>query len=176
MCKNQYSSRISCNWVLLQTDVAKHFSADRYEKNVLPNSIKSPNDGTFSEAPFGPKKPIWLYQNFYFAWSAPSHYMNRCWNIVNCIPGTKLSSISVHALSILTGTYAQLNRNTISSYWTLQRDLLDTVIHYSYGNNLYLIGQNKSRGFETSRDLTIRRLIGYWKGALVPLVKSLWLI
>ena len=26
----------------------------------------------------------------------------------------------------------------------------------------------KSRGIETSRDLTIRRLIGYWNGALVP--------
>ena len=26
----------------------------------------------------------------------------------------------------------------------------------------------KSRGFETSRDLTIRRLFGYWDGALIP--------
>ena len=26
----------------------------------------------------------------------------------------------------------------------------------------------QSRGFETSRDLTIRRLIGYWNGALIP--------
>ena len=28
----------------------------------------------------------------------------------------------------------------------------------------------KSRGFETSRDLTIRRLFGYWDGALVTLL------
>ena len=29
----------------------------------------------------------------------------------------------------------------------------------------------QSRGFETSRDLTIRRLIGYWSGALVVSIK-----
>ena len=28
-----------------------------------------------------------------------------------------------------------------------------------------IVSKHKSRGFETSRDLTIRRLIGYWNGA-----------
>ena len=37
-------------------------------------------------------------------------------------------------------------------------------------SNFRAIGQSKhnSRGFKTSRDLTIRRLIGYWNGALAP--------
>ena len=32
----------------------------------------------------------------------------------------------------------------------------------------------QSRGFETSRDLTIRRLIGYWNGALITTWQMYW--
>ena len=53
----------------------------------------------------------------------------------------------------------------VRSLWNLPSPPVPVKFRWDNSNH-------QSRSFETSRDLSIRRLIGYWNGALVPSIRQ----
>ena len=138
--------------------------------NILATAIWKRNKHPFllnKPKKYVSKHSNWVRLSFPYAWPyipglaarAPSQYPKR--------------RLSVRSRKVSKPRDLYLDLSDRSEIWPALRQQCCRCacqIAKRYDNLKY-----RSRGFETSRDLTERRLFGYWDGALCPVRASLWI-